>query len=187
LGSLARNGAELESLVTTKQGAQQTHPILGMLQDAPRLLHQWQPAPPPHAARIRPQNMRELVEFGHQTPVSAHASRLHPFGTEDAYCIVTNNEKISHTCQGGRMHSGKIKWFNATKGYGFITSAAADEDVFVHYSELQIDGFKTIRNNAPVLFDLLETNKGPIARKVQLMPDDDATGVLGHGASDIRT
>jgi CspA family cold shock protein len=73
------------------------------------------------------------------------------------------------------MHSGKIKWFNATKGYGFITSSAAAEDVFVHYSELQIDGFKTIRNNAPVLFDLLETNKGPIARKVQLMPDGDAT------------
>jgi CspA family cold shock protein len=69
------------------------------------------------------------------------------------------------------MHCGKIKWFNALKGYGFISTPDTTEDVFVHFSELQIEGFKTIRGNTRVTFDLLETDKGPIALKVQINKD----------------
>ncbi|MGC4062511.1 MAG: cold shock domain-containing protein [Aquabacterium sp.] len=69
------------------------------------------------------------------------------------------------------MHCGKIKWFNALKGYGFISSPDTPADVFVHFSELQIEGFKTIRGNTRVTFDLLETDKGPIALKVQVRTD----------------
>jgi CspA family cold shock protein len=71
------------------------------------------------------------------------------------------------------MHCGKIKWFNALKGYGFISTPDTPADVFVHFSELQIEGFKTIRGNTRVTFDLLETDKGPIALKVQINKDFD--------------
>jgi CspA family cold shock protein len=66
------------------------------------------------------------------------------------------------------MPSGRIKWFNATKGYGFIQSEASCEDIFVHFSELQMEGFKTVRESMDVTFDLDLTGKGPMARQVRL-------------------
>ena len=46
------------------------------------------------------------------------------------------------------MSNGTVKWFNAEKGYGFITNADNGEDVFVHYSSIQVDGFKTLQEGA---------------------------------------
>ena len=48
---------------------------------------------------------------------------------------------------------GTVKWFNATKGYGFITNDANGEDVFVHFSAIQSEGFKTLEEGQPVTFD----------------------------------
>jgi cold shock protein len=66
------------------------------------------------------------------------------------------------------MSNGTIKWFNTTNGYGFIQSDETGEDVFLHFSELQMDGFKTIREKMGVTFELNLTAKGPIARQVRL-------------------
>ena len=51
------------------------------------------------------------------------------------------------------MSNGTVKWFNAEKGYGFITNADNGEDVFVHYSSIQTDGFKTLQEGQDVTFD----------------------------------
>ena len=63
------------------------------------------------------------------------------------------------------MSTGKVKWFNAEKGYGFITSDEG-KDVFVHYSQLMMEGFKTIDADAEVEFDLVETDRGLQAHNI---------------------
>ena len=63
------------------------------------------------------------------------------------------------------MATGKVKWFNAEKGYGFI---ATDEgkDVFVHYSAIQSEGFKTLDEGQSVSFDVTDSDRGPQASHV---------------------
>ena len=60
---------------------------------------------------------------------------------------------------------GKVKWFNAEKGYGFISSEDG-KDVFFHYSQLMMEGFKTIDADAEVEFDLVETDRGLQAHNI---------------------
>ncbi len=63
------------------------------------------------------------------------------------------------------MNSGKVKWFNAEKGFGFIESSQG-QDVFVHFSAIQTDGFKTLEEGQDVSFDIVEGNRGPQAANV---------------------
>ncbi len=60
---------------------------------------------------------------------------------------------------------GKVKWFNNEKGYGFIEYSDT-EDVFVHYSQIQYDGYKTLNEGNLVKYELLRTDKGLQANKV---------------------
>ncbi len=60
---------------------------------------------------------------------------------------------------------GTVKWFNEAKGYGFIT-ADSGNDVFVHYSAIQQDGFKTLAEGQRVSFEIVQGNKGPQASEV---------------------
>ena len=64
------------------------------------------------------------------------------------------------------MNKGTVKWFNATKGYGFITNSENGEDVFVHFSGIVADGYKTLEEGQSVTFDITEGNRGPQATKV---------------------
>lgn len=57
------------------------------------------------------------------------------------------------------MARGTVKWFNATKGYGFITQENG-EDIFVHFTAIQTDGFKTLEEGQVVEFDVVEGNGG---------------------------
>ncbi len=61
--------------------------------------------------------------------------------------------------------TGKVKMFNKEKGYGFIT-IEGNRDVFFHYSELVMEGFKTIDEGSEVEFELIETDRGPQAKQV---------------------
>jgi CspA family cold shock protein len=58
------------------------------------------------------------------------------------------------------MLSGKVKWFNNAKGYGFILAEGRDEDLFAHYSAIQMDGYKTLKAGQSVNFDVLQGPKG---------------------------
>lgn len=63
------------------------------------------------------------------------------------------------------MQKGTVKWFNAEKGYGFIQSEEG-EDVFVHFSAIQGDGYKTLDEGAAVEFEVIDGAKGPQAANV---------------------
>ena len=58
------------------------------------------------------------------------------------------------------MLSGKVKWFNNAKGYGFIVADGGDEDLFAHYSAIQMDGYKTLKAGQPVRFEIVQGPKG---------------------------
>ena len=64
------------------------------------------------------------------------------------------------------MATGTVKWFNADKGYGFITVDNGDE-VFVHFSEIQGEGFKTLEEGQKVEFEVTQGNRGPQDSNVQ--------------------
>ncbi len=63
------------------------------------------------------------------------------------------------------MKQGTIKWFNNQKGYGFI-EVEGENDVFVHYSAIQKEGFKTLEEGQKVEFEVIEGNRGPQAANV---------------------
>ena len=64
------------------------------------------------------------------------------------------------------METGTVKWFNAEKGFGFIEREGAD-DVFVHFSAINDEGFKTLDEGQAVTFDIEEGDRGPQAANVQ--------------------
>ena len=64
------------------------------------------------------------------------------------------------------MPRGKVKWFNDAKGYGFIEQEEGGEDVFVHFSAIQAEGFRTLREGQEVEFELKSGDKGLNAQNV---------------------
>jgi CspA family cold shock protein len=58
------------------------------------------------------------------------------------------------------MASGKVKWFNETKGFGFITPDEGGEELFAHYSAIQTQGFKVLKENQRVSYDVVQGQKG---------------------------
>ena len=66
------------------------------------------------------------------------------------------------------MSEGKVKWFNESKGFGFIQNEEGG-DVFVHFSAIQGDGFKTLQEGQRVSFDVTQGKKGPSAENVRAL------------------
>ena len=64
------------------------------------------------------------------------------------------------------MATGTVKWFDVTKGFGFITPTEGGKDVFAHHTAIQGEGFKTLDENQAVTFDIVEGEKGPQASNI---------------------
>jgi cold shock protein len=71
-----------------------------------------------------------------------------------------------HTRRKQQMEQGKVKWFNAEKGFGFIEREAGD-DVFVHFSAIQSEGFKSLDEGQAVTFEVEQGQRGPQATNVR--------------------
>ncbi|WP_259286599.1 cold-shock protein [Candidatus Nasuia deltocephalinicola] len=72
---------------------------------------------------------------------------------------------------------GIVKWFNDAKGYGFIVSEKNNEDIFVHFSSIIMQGFKTLKEGQKVEFDILDTGKGKQASDVRMSDCEAVEGV----------
>jgi CspA family cold shock protein len=69
--------------------------------------------------------------------------------------------------RGCRMSTGTVKWFNDAKGFGFITPDEGGEDLFAHFSAIQMSGFKTLKEGQKVSFDVVQGPKGKQASNIQ--------------------
>jgi cold shock protein len=67
------------------------------------------------------------------------------------------------------MAQGVVKWFNAEKGFGFISVDGGGNDVFVHYSAIQADGYRSLEENQRVEFEVVQGAKGPQAESVRIV------------------
>jgi cold shock protein len=83
------------------------------------------------------------------------------WGIRSARDLLINNRE----CE---MANGTVKWFNAEKGYGFITVEGGGQDVFVHYSAIDMGGYKVLEEGQAVTFEVGTGAKGPQAESVRL-------------------
>jgi CspA family cold shock protein len=65
------------------------------------------------------------------------------------------------------MATGTVKWFNNAKGYGFVTPDEGEQDIFVHFSAITMDGYRTLKEGQRVQFDIQEGPKGLHAQNLQ--------------------
>ena len=75
------------------------------------------------------------------------------------------------------MPTGTVKWFNDAKGFGFIEPEDGGEDIFAHFSAIQMDGFRTLKQGGRVRFETVQGPKGQLAQNIAPIdsPDDAAT------------
>jgi CspA family cold shock protein len=66
------------------------------------------------------------------------------------------------------MAAGKVKWFNDSKGFGFIEPEGGGADVFAHFSAVQMEGFRTLKQGSHVVYDLVQGPKGDLAQNIRL-------------------
>lgn len=84
------------------------------------------------------------------------------------------------------MAVGTVKWFNDAKGFGFIEPEGGGEDVFAHFSAIQMDGFRTLKQGGKVMFELVQGPKGQLAQAIRPLdtePQGSAGGHAAHGQS----
>lgn len=74
------------------------------------------------------------------------------------------------------MSTGQVKWFNNAKGFGFILPDDGGDDLFAHYSSIEMDGYKTLKAGQSVSFEVIEGPKGLHATKIVPIRDEERTG-----------
>ena len=94
---------------------------------------------------------------------TAHWAMGPSCSTRDVACHSAGSAPMA---EGVPMATGKIKWFNAQKGFGFIADDGGGEDVFVHFSAVKMDGYKSLKEGQAVTFEAEKSDKGLKATKV---------------------
>ena len=82
------------------------------------------------------------------------------------------------------MATGTVKWFNDAKGFGFIEPESGGEDIFAHFSAIQMEGFRTLKQGGRVSFEVVQGPKGQLAQNI--VPTD-AEGAESTGAEVLPT
>lgn len=67
------------------------------------------------------------------------------------------------------MPTGKVKWFNESKGFGFITPDDGGADLFVHHTSIEMDGYRALKEDSAVEYEVGEGKKGPVANRVRIL------------------
>jgi cold shock protein len=106
-----------------------------------------------------------LLTFNRVTPVEVSASSTSevPVCSTPQFATRNHRTRLQHS-----MEQGTVKWFNDAKGYGFITRQNG-EDVFVHFSAIQTQGFRSLQEGQAVQFDVIKGPKGWQAENVQVL------------------
>ena len=71
----------------------------------------------------------------------------------------------------GKMTTGIVKWFNNAKGFGFVSPDDGGDDVFAHFSAIEMDGYKSLKQGQKVVFDISKGPKALFAEKIRLNPE----------------
>ena len=80
------------------------------------------------------------------------------------------------------MAQGTVKWFNDAKGFGFIEPAGGGEDIFAHFSSIQMEGFRTLKQGSRVSYDVVIGPKGQLAQNITPLGNDALPGKVLHAA-----
>ena len=80
------------------------------------------------------------------------------------------------------MAAGTVKWFNDAKGFGFIEPEGGGADVFAHFSAVQMDGFKTLKQGSRVTYELVQGPKGDLAQNIRWLEAEAETGAHREAA-----
>ena len=70
------------------------------------------------------------------------------------------------------MPVGTVKWFDVKKGFGFIQTSDGSKDIFVHYTAIESEGFKTLRDGDKVEYELVDSDRGPQAQHVRVLAEN---------------
>lgn len=81
------------------------------------------------------------------------------------------------------MPTGTVKWFNNAKGFGFILPEGGGEDLFAHYSSIEMDGYKTLKAGQAVVFEIVQGQKGMHATQIKIAGQDNPTSSIGKSGT----
>jgi CspA family cold shock protein len=84
------------------------------------------------------------------------------------------------------MPIGTVKWFNDAKGFGFIEPEGGGDDVFAHFSAIQMDGFRTLKQGSKVRFEVVQGPKGQLAQNIAAMDGAGSAASAGDSAVPAR-
>lgn len=84
------------------------------------------------------------------------------------------------------MKTGTVKWFNDAKGFGFIEPDGGGADVFAHFSAVQMDGFRTLKQGGRVTFDLVQGPKGDLAQNIKAVGTEAGATASPTAVADTR-
>lgn len=82
------------------------------------------------------------------------------------------------------MPAGTVKWFNDSKGFGFIEPEGGGADVFAHFSAVQMDGFRTLKQGSRVSYEVVKGPKGDLAQNIQPLPADTAPSAAARDTAE---